>query len=149
LYTLATTAFSRYVVSVKGCGPRWNLGEMLGWTSPPAAPFFVISRPRLSVTSADAVSHTLAVTPPTFYVIGQPQYTWYASTDSGVTWTAAATTTDATWINPAISPSTAYRYRVQVDFTPASGTPASVGTQVMAQTSAEDYLFSAPADWTQ
>jgi Tfp pilus assembly protein PilV len=149
-YTLAATAFSRYVVSVKGCGPRWNLTDMVTWTSSPAHSAFIISRPRLSsVTSADAGSHTLAVTPPTFYVIGLPQYTWYASTDSGVTWTAAATTTDATWTNSTVAPSTAYRYRVQADFTPASGTPASVGTQVMAQTSAEDYLFSAPADWTQ
>jgi hypothetical protein len=149
-YTLATTPFSRHVVRVKGCGPRWNASSNPSWTSADAESARFYSRPRLSVGHWESMDHEIRVSTPTFNTVVAPYYTWYVDTDPGTGWTG--------WTEVALehgaslhvpeSETIKYRYRVKVDFTPTDGVAATTGSQVLAQAAAHDHLFSAPADWT-
>jgi hypothetical protein len=149
-YTLPAGSFSRYVLGVKGCGPRWNAYSLPTWTSAEAYSPAFYSRPVLTVGSAGEHSHTLSVSPPTFPATGVV-YTWYRDTYTGSAWTgwaAVATTTDPTYPADHLDEHL-YRFRVKVDFTPTSGVASTTGSQVITQLNTHDYAFSAPADWTQ
>jgi hypothetical protein len=149
-YTLATSPFSRYVLGVKGCGPRWSVDLLPSWTSAEARSAAFYSRPLLSVAGTGDHDHTFSVTPPAFPASGLT-YTWYRDTNSGTGWTgwqAIGTSTDPTYHAEHLDEHL-YRFRVRVDFTPTSGVATTIGSQVMTQLNNHDYSFSAPADWTQ
>jgi hypothetical protein len=148
-YTLTTSPFSRYVLGVKGCGPRWNASSLPTWTSAEARSAAFYSRPVLSVAGAGDHDHTFSVTPPTFPTSGLT-YSWYRDTNSGAGWTGwnlVTTTTDPTYHAEHMDEHL-YRFRVKVDFTPTSGVATTIGSQVITQLNNHDYTFSAAPDWT-
>jgi hypothetical protein len=146
-YTLAASPFSRYIVGVKGCGPRWDAVSLPNWTSAEARSVALYSRPLLSVSGSGDHDHTFSVTPPSFPTSGLT-YTWERSTNSGTGWSdfqGVATTTDPNF--HADHGEHLSRFRVKVVFTPTSGAQTVIGSQIITQ-SGHDDAFAAAPDWT-
>jgi hypothetical protein len=148
-YTLAASQFSRYIVGVKGCGPRWDAVLLPEWTSAEVRSAALYSRPLLVVAGTGDHEHTLAVSTPTFAATNVT-YTWYRSEDAGAGWTAWEVITGEVGSSYHVHhlDEHPYRFRVKVDFTPTSGVATTIGSQVITQSGNHDYAFSGTPDWT-
>jgi hypothetical protein len=150
--TLSVAAFSRYTVSVRGCGPRWYPPTSdASWLSAAAVSPPFVSRPLLTGTGGGTTNHVLRVTPPSFATATTPMYTWYYARDPGTGWSPwyelyRGTSASLSVYHASATP--LYRYRVRAEYVPAATVATqTIGTQVLQQTTATDD-FSAPSDWS-